>query len=85
MAALAVAAMVLGPVAASAHHHRDHEPLGGNDSCPICLWQQHAAAELTIAPSIASLVTSRLDFVPAIATTACLPLPLPAARAPPVA
>lgn len=84
MAAFALAAMVLGPPAAAAHHHRDHEPLGGNDSCPVCLWQQHAAAELSAQQIISSLVVARLDPIPAASSPSSLPLPRPAARSPPV-
>lgn len=82
-ATLAFAALLLGPTAASAHHHPEPDALRGADSCPVCVWQQHYHAEPALTPAIDGLSVDRQGPPLPAMTAASAPSPQPAARAPP--
>lgn len=83
LALLAVAGLLLSPLAAGVHHHGSGTRPGDDTGCSACLWQsQHVASLVTVpapAPAPATLLAARVAHLHLLHAD----LPRPAARAPP--
>ncbi len=84
MALLAIATLLLAPLAAGLHHHHGPGAAAGDDAgCAACLWQSHHVAALAAAPEATITPTSPLATDVSHLRLPQAELPRCAARSPP--